>query len=514
MPQLQATITRINSSVQSPAKAMTFPVEDLFIRQNFDGGCILDYKGVLHYCDASVSATAGLDMLVATVRQINGSQQLTPFTAAFPAAMVEMQTDTNVSGANAVILFRGNRYYVQETLSTLLTDANVDADTTPTSGSTSPVQSGGVYAALNPVDRVTQNNTSLEVGAPAEVCTANIALSNQRLWLIRFSPRRRMTVNAASFCSDSTAAGATPSLVRFGLYAISEDLQAWPLSRTTNDTTIFSATMTKYTRSFADGWAGSVTLIPGRVYAVGVVINTAAVLPTLSANAALRTVIQSLTKGILTGAATDLVTTWNGAFNPMPQVPYATLEIGGTANVAKSCVLLGDSFFGSYGGWFGLGNAQGGARLHPLKNAGVGGQTLAQMYARWSADVVPYAPEYVVLHGGTNDLFSEFATSATVISRFQQIIAVAQAAAYKLIICTPPSNTAGSAQAKTYLSEVRAWLLALSATGVTVADTGITLTTGDGVTADAAKLVDTVHPNTTGQQAMADVLDNAIAAIA
>ena len=42
---------------------------------------------------------------------------------------------------------------------------------------------------------------------------------------------------------------------------------------------------------------------------------------------------------------------------------------------------------------------------------------------------------------------------------------------------------------------------------------GMAMSTGDGVTPDGAKSADGIHPNATGRQAMADVLDGALAAL-
>lgn len=367
----------------------------------------------------------------------------------------------------------------------------------------------------NPIDRAAiASMVGLEVGAPAETCTTSRALANQRFYFVRFTPKRAITVNGAAFFSDTTVAGASPTTVRYGLFTITEDGNyMYPFARTVNDTTLFSVAMTKYSLSFSDGWARNVTLVPGRTYAIGIIIDSAAALPAICACPSVRTILQGEVRAAQTGALTDLPWAYNAGMAVGIQVPFVTLNIGGNSNIAKTCVLYGDSFFASFSGWFGLANAQAGAKLHPLKNAGVGGQTLAQIYARWATDVLPYTPEYVVLCGGANDLFAEFVTDGVVISRYKQIIAAAQVAGIKLIICTPSSNTVASAQQKTYLAAVRSWLLALKVTGVTVVDTGIALTTGDGVTADAAKLVDTTHPNSTGQQAIANILDDVLATI-
>lgn len=373
----------------------------------------------------------------------------------------------------------------------------------------------GTFEALE-IDRVSIPGYGLEI-TPSEFVTSNMDLSSQRVYFVRFTVDRRITIKGVSFASDSTAAAATPTTVRMGLYAISEDHQYWAMARTANTPSMFSATMTIYGPDFDTSWASSVTLVPGRAYAAAVLVDTATTVPKASASAAVRTSLQSTSalKAVRSGVATELPGSINQAgVASLTNVPWARANPGGTENTARTAVLLGDSFFASYESWFGLGNAQGDARLHPIKNSGVSSETLAQMITRWTASVAAYSPEWVVLHGGTNDIFAEGATAATVIARYQAIIALAQAAGYSLLICVPPSNAAGSAGAKTILGTVRVWLLALSEPGVVVADTGMALTTGDGVTADAAKLVDAVHPNATGLQAMADVVDGIVAAIA
>lgn len=142
MPQLSALITRINSSVQSPAKTITFSTEDIYIRENPDGGCIIFKGEVLHYCAASVADTLGPDMLQATVVRVGDSQNVSSFQMGFPAgAIEEMQENSSVDGANAVIVFQGRKYYVSEELDDLVADANDDASP----GDGGSVTIGGTY---------------------------------------------------------------------------------------------------------------------------------------------------------------------------------------------------------------------------------------------------------------------------------------------------------------------------------------------------------------------------------
>lgn len=366
-------------------------------------------------------------------------------------------------------------------------------------------------------DRVALPGLGVELGARASECTTSVTPVNQRPTWVVFQPSRPVTINGLTWASDSTAAAATPTTVQYSLYAVTEDNYLFPMARSANDPTIFAAGMTKYPRAFGSGWAPSVTLLPGRSYAAGVLIDSAAALPALPSNAGVRTVLQDQTRSRRSGAATTLPGAIIDVFAALTggAVPWCRGDAGGTPNLARSAVLLGDSFLASsaYAAWFGFGNAQGGARLHPVNTAGVGGETIAQVFTRWAADVTAYDPEWVVLHAGTNDIVAEGASAATVISRYQQVIAQAAAERRSLLICTPPSNTASDSGRKTVLGAVRAWLLTLNQPNVVVADTGLALSTGDGVTADATKLADTVHPNPAGNQAMADVLDGVIATV-
>jgi lysophospholipase L1-like esterase len=180
---------------------------------------------------------------------------------------------------------------------------------------------------------------------------------------------------------------------------------------------------------------------------------------------------------------------------------------------AGSAVLLGDSLFARFAEWFRAGNATAGYRLRPARNEGVGSEELDAMLTRWATAVTPYDPDWVVLHGGVNDIVGFSRSAAVVQARYQALIDRAAIAGVGLIICTPPSSQAITAPQIAVLTAVRSWLLALSVPNVVVADTGMALTTGDGTTADATKLVDNVHPNAAGITAMAAVVASRLASI-
>jgi len=73
--------------------------------------------------------------------------------------------------------------------------------------------------------------------------------------------------------TGSTACAATPTTCKIGLYTV-DDPSTMDLTRvavTTNDTTLFAATNTDYTRS----WAASTTKVAGTLYAVCVLMVSA-----------------------------------------------------------------------------------------------------------------------------------------------------------------------------------------------------------------------------------------------
>lgn len=353
---------------------------------------------------------------------------------------------------------------------------------------------------------------------PAELASGTQVLTTQRQATVYFQVSRDITVNTVAFCGDTTAS-ATITTGLMGLCFIGDDGHVYPAAKSANDTAMFgsASTLTAKTFDTTSGWPSSVTLAPGRWYAATVLMD-GTTMPTLVAGPAPRNAIQGNSRSRRTGVVTAFLDfqSRSNMGGLTYQTPWCSVRAGGSTNKARTCVLFGDSFLASngYPDWIGRGNAQGGSRLHFIQNKGTSGDTLTGMISRWTTDVAAYDPEWVVIHGGTNDIHGSGATSAQVIANYETLIGLAQAAGINMLLCTPPPNTGSTAGQKTTLGTVRTWLLALSTTGVTVVDTGTALSTGDGVTADAALLADTVHPNsTTGRAALANAVGGVIAAI-
>jgi len=116
--------------------------------------------------------------------------------------------------------------------------------------------------------------------------------------------------------------------------------------------------------------------------------------------------------------------------------------------VGNKIVFLGDSI--TCGSNDNANNAQGiswplmamlrsGGRVLMARNAGVAGNTSAQMLARFDSDVTPYAPSAVVLMAGTNDIGNSV-TFATYQSNILAILQKIRSIGATPILCTIPCN--------------------------------------------------------------------------
>ncbi|MFI9824416.1 right-handed parallel beta-helix repeat-containing protein [Streptomyces sp. NPDC052013] len=111
----------------------------------------------------------------------------------------------------------------------------------------------------------------------AAVHSTNITMSSGVLRLAYFTAKRSGTVTALRINSGSTVAGATPSLVRMGLYAVDSAGALTLMSATSSDTNLFGVALTSYSRSLA----APQQLIAGQRYAIGVIVVTSAAAPTI-----------------------------------------------------------------------------------------------------------------------------------------------------------------------------------------------------------------------------------------
>ena len=135
---------------------------------------------------------------------------------------------------------------------------------------------GETVAALSP--RLGDRRATGEYAIPrhAAIGTTNAGTSGI-LYLSYFTAQRTEPISTLHLHSSSTAAGATPTLVKFCAYEEADDGDLTLAGVTANDTGLFAATNTDYPKALTATWHK----VRGHRYAVGYLIVTAAAMPQL-----------------------------------------------------------------------------------------------------------------------------------------------------------------------------------------------------------------------------------------
>lgn len=151
-----------------------------------------------------------------------------------------------------------------------------------------------------------------------------LAPTSGQVWLLGFTARKRKTVTSMTIGSGAVAAGATPTLCRFGVYDVDEGDNLSNLNAVANDTSLLASVGTGYTRNLAQ----AKEFVPGNRYAAAFIIVTAAALP-----------------NIIAGSATGVSTTMSNAQNVL--APFVMARVAAQADLAASYSAA--SLIGSYG---------------------------------------------------------------------------------------------------------------------------------------------------------------------
>lgn len=107
---------------------------------------------------------------------------------------------------------------------------------------------------------------------------STIPLSTQVLRLSYFTARKSEAIGNVRVLTGGTAAAATPSLVRFGIYSVAADGALTLVASTANDTSLLAAQSTAYTKALSASFAK----VAGQRYAVGMLVVTATTAPTVN----------------------------------------------------------------------------------------------------------------------------------------------------------------------------------------------------------------------------------------
>lgn len=116
------------------------------------------------------------------------------------------------------------------------------------------------------------------VSVPRIACpSSGIGVTSQSLYWVFFTADRDMTVSTITFRSGGTAAAATPSLIRWGLYSESIVGDLSLIASTPNDTTLLAAANTTYSKAFS----ASADVTMGSRYGAGLLVVSATTTPTM-----------------------------------------------------------------------------------------------------------------------------------------------------------------------------------------------------------------------------------------
>ncbi|MDM2096409.1 glycosyl hydrolase family 28-related protein [Mycobacteroides abscessus] len=110
---------------------------------------------------------------------------------------------------------------------------------------------------------------------PGRLTGSGIAMTSGSLYLTYINSDITKTLTQIQVRTAGTAAGATPTLIRYGLYSVDSSNNLTLIASTPNDTTLLASTFVNYTKAFS----ASVSVVTGSRYAVGSLIVTAASLP-------------------------------------------------------------------------------------------------------------------------------------------------------------------------------------------------------------------------------------------
>lgn len=104
-----------------------------------------------------------------------------------------------------------------------------------------------------------------------------MSMTNQVLRLAFFTARKTETITSLRMFTTATPAGATPTLVRLGVYSVDGAGNLNLVASTVNDTSLFAAASTTYTKALSAFW----NKIAGQRYAIAALVVTAATAPTV-----------------------------------------------------------------------------------------------------------------------------------------------------------------------------------------------------------------------------------------
>ncbi len=204
----------------------------------------------------------------------------------------------------------------------------------------------------------------------------------------------------------------------------------------------------------------------------------------------------SIVRYQIAGAATSTPAVASGVGLPGTQVILfgTSLELlagtgPDTLDPATSAAAVGGR------GWYHWCNAFLGQRLSLVRNAGVGGNTSAQMLARLAADVLAYDSDWVLIGGPVNDMANDIASATTITNLTSIIDAILDDGRKVLMLTAAPSTSYSTTGRRAAVSDVNRWIRALPSfrRDVVVADAHRVLVDPATGSPAAGMAIDAVH---------------------
>jgi Pectate lyase superfamily protein len=127
------------------------------------------------------------------------------------------------------------------------------------------------------------------------IVSSGIFVTSGEMTMSCFTAEKTETITTLTCWTGSTAAAATPTLCRLGIYSLAANGDGTLIASTPNDTTLFSATNATYTRTLSVPWSK----VRGQRYAFALLVVTTVATPTFHGQAFPATAVSATINGVM-----------------------------------------------------------------------------------------------------------------------------------------------------------------------------------------------------------------------
>lgn len=159
---------------------------------------------------------------------------------------------------------------------------------------TLPLFAGSYTPATRPVSH--RNDIDGHESMNRDSISSNgVTNTSGQVRLAYFTAKHARPISTISAISGNTAAAATPSLARLGLYSVASSGDLTLVARSESDTALFAGTNTEYPKALdtTGGYPSSFTPVPGQRYAFAAVVVSGTTMPTFTGQSAMPLAVAS-----------------------------------------------------------------------------------------------------------------------------------------------------------------------------------------------------------------------------